>query len=82
MTAALASAEAEILAPAALLPRRPGRIYPRAAKRSAATYPPARRTRPISQHATYTTTVTPPPPATQTPAHQAKQTAQPENRPP
>jgi hypothetical protein len=82
MTAALDAAETEILAPAALIPERHGRVYARAVKRSAVTYPPARRTRPVSQHATYTITVTAPGTTTRQPSRQGEQaTQQPNNSP-
>ena len=76
--AALAAAEAEILTQ--LNPLRPGRVYPRAAAKPISPYPSrTARPGPISQHATYTTTVTPPRPATHAPPHQPKQPA---NHPP
>lgn len=76
--AAVAAVEAEILTQ--LNPLRPGRVYPRAAAKPISPYPSrTARPGPVSQHATYTTTLTPPHPATQNKPHQPKQPA---NQPP
>jgi hypothetical protein len=77
MTAALAQTETEILS--CLVPRRDGRVCPRAvAARPPCPYP-ARNTRPspISQHATYTITITTPdtPPHHPRPAPTTRNTA-------
>lgn len=82
MTAALAAVEAEILAPAALIPERKGRVFARRAKRSGPVFPPAQRTSPIAQHVTCTITVTPAGPATRQPPSQEKQPSQQRNSPP
>jgi hypothetical protein len=72
LTAALGQAEAEILA--AVVPARPGRVYPRAVKQPTARYPSrAHAKTPISQHATYTTAITTPAPPTRTSHSQDKQ---------
>jgi hypothetical protein len=77
---ALASAETEMLD--TLIPLREGRIWPRPGK----TRSPhrSRRTRPgpLAQHATFTTTITPPGRPAATTTSQAKQPAQPANAPP
>jgi Insertion element 4 transposase N-terminal/Transposase DDE domain len=66
LAAALDQAEAEILA--APVPRRPGRVYPRAVKKPVARYPSRRNTKtPVSQHATATITITTP--RTAAPSH-------------
>jgi hypothetical protein len=71
MTTALDQAEAEILDPAALVPLRPGRVWPRVAKHRTTTWPPPHRaTTTPDNHATYRTTITSP-----QPRHQQKQPA-------
>ncbi|HTU09179.1 MAG TPA: IS4 family transposase [Trebonia sp.] len=81
LSAAAAQAEAEILA--AVVPRRPGRVYPRAVKQPSARYPSrATAKTPVSQHATYTTATTTPAPATRTSPHQRKQPQPALNHPP
>jgi Insertion element 4 transposase N-terminal/Transposase DDE domain len=81
LAAALDQAEAEILA--APVPRRPGRVYPRAVRKTRAPYPSRTSTKTrISQHATTTITITPTTPATQTPARQPKHTPAHPTRPP
>jgi Insertion element 4 transposase N-terminal/Transposase DDE domain len=82
---ALAQTETELLA--CLVPRRDGRVYPRAvAARPPCPYP-ARNTRntrstPISQHATYTLTITTPAHTTPTPTHQPRHPATHPQNPP
>jgi hypothetical protein len=73
LPATLASIDAEILT--ALVPDRPGRIYPRAVSKPISPYP-SRTTRPgpVSQHAQYATIITPPPEPASTTTHQHKQT--------
>jgi hypothetical protein len=81
MDAALDGVEAEILS--CLVPRREGRIYPRAAKKPVCPYPsPNQRRQPISQHASYATTITTPRTATRTTPDQEKQPATTTNQPP
>ena len=81
LTAALDQAEAEILT--ALVPRRHGRVYPRAVKHTRSPYPSrATAKTPVSQHATYTITTTPPTPATRTSHTQHKQPQPALNQPP
>jgi hypothetical protein len=82
MGAALDQTETEILS--CLVPIREGRICLRAvAARPPCPYPSRNTlTGPISQHATYTTTITTPAHTTHTPTHQAKQpTSHPANPP-
>jgi hypothetical protein len=67
---ALAAAETAILAQT--VPERPGRLYPRAVREGAA-YRAGSAPEPVSQHAGYTITVTPPGPTTTTTAHQRRQ---------
>jgi len=81
ITAALDAAETEILS--CLVPQRQGRVCARAVKKPSSPYPSRNNhDGPISQHVTYTTTITTPDPATHTstdqPAHPARQ---PENPP-
>ncbi len=67
----------------ALVPVREGRICPRAVTRPVSPYRSRRSCPgPLSQHATYTTTIIPPGRPPQTPTHQPKQPPQPENDPP
>jgi hypothetical protein len=78
---ALAGAEAEMLA--VLVPLAEGRICPRAVKKPRSPY----RSRhgcpgPVSQHGTYTVTITAPDPAAQTTADQPRHPAQPATGPP
>ena len=82
MTTALDQAEAEILAPSALVPQRPGRISPRTAKRRHATWPPPHRAAPLPRHATYHLTITTPATTTPQPRHQPKQPPPPTPQPP
>jgi len=59
MTTALAGTEAEILT--SLVPRRDGRVCPRAVSKPVSPYPPKHQhTGPLSQHAGYTATITSP----------------------
>jgi Insertion element 4 transposase N-terminal/Transposase DDE domain len=81
MTAALASAEAEILT--SLVPEREGRIYPRAVSKPISPYPSRRvRPGPISQHAEYTLTIAAPTKPASTRTHQDKQPGSQHNNPP
>ena len=78
LTAALDAAATETLA--CLVPRRQGRICPRAATKPS---PPGHNHHgPLSQHATYTTTITPPAPRTQTTTSQPQHPANHETKPP
>jgi Insertion element 4 transposase N-terminal/Transposase DDE domain len=79
--AALAATETEILT--CLIPRRDGRICPRAVNKPSSPYPSKHNhDSPIPHHATYTTTITTPARPARNPAHQAKQpTARPDNPP-
>ena len=78
MTTALDEAEAEILGPAALVPERPGRVWPRVAKHRTTTWaPPHRATTTPDNHATYRLTITTP-----QPRHQQKQPAKQATNPP
>ena len=78
---ALAAAETEMLS--CLLPVRQGRICPRAVKKARSPYKPrSSHPGPISQHATYTTTITTPRRPAQTTTHQAKQPAPHPGNPP
>jgi Insertion element 4 transposase N-terminal/Transposase DDE domain len=81
LPAALDATEAEMLS--SLIPERPGRIYPRAVTKKTSPYPARRNSKdPISQHATYTTTITPPPAPTRTTPSQPKQTTSTTTQPP
>ena len=77
---ALASAETEMLD--ALIPLREGRIWPRPGKTRSPRRPRRSRPGPLAQHATFTTTITPPGRPAATTTSQAKQPAQPANAPP
>jgi hypothetical protein len=81
MNDALAETEAEILA--SLIPRREGRVCPRAVKQPVSPYP-SRNTRddPITQHATYAITLTTPATSTRTTTHQPTHPANQPPRPP
>jgi uncharacterized protein (DUF1778 family) len=71
LPAALDATDTEMLS--ALLPERPGRIYPRAVRRKMSPYPARRNsTDPISQHARHIVTITPRPTAASTTPQQAK----------
>ncbi len=78
---ALAGAETEMLS--ALIPLRPGRIWPRAVKKARSPYK-SRGTRPgpLAQHATFTATITAPGRTTANTTDQAKQPAQHADNPP
>lgn len=81
LAAALDGAEAEILA--APVPRREGRVYPRAVKKPAARYPArSTATTPVSQHATRTLTITTATPPTCTSPCQRQQPQPTPNQPP
>jgi hypothetical protein len=81
LQATLDATEDEMLA--ALIPERPGRIYPRAIRRQARSYPSRRNaTSPISQHARHAITITPHATATSTPPQQAKQPQTTTSQPP
>ena len=81
MATALAGAEAEILT--SLIPERQGRIYPRAVNKPISPYPSRRsQASPISQHARYTITTTPPGTPTRAHNNQAKQPAHRPGNPP
>ena len=82
MGTALAQAETEILS--CLVPVREGRVCPRAVAARPPCPFPSRNTlkSPIPQHATYTTTITPPAHTTHTPADQARQPTPQPARPP
>jgi len=81
MDTALAGAEAEILT--SLIPERQGRIYPRAVNKPISPYPSRRsQASPISQHARYTITTTPPGTPTRAHNNQAKQPAHRPGNPP
>lgn len=81
MDTALASTEAGILT--CLIPQREGRIYPRAVKKPASPYPSRhRKTSPISQHAGYTLTITPPSTPTHPTPEQSQQAETTANQPP
>ena len=80
---ALDSLDAEILAPAALVPARHGRVCIRAVRERPASYRSRRNTTgPIAQHVTYTITVTPGAHRTPTTSNQHKQPSQPPPSPP
>jgi hypothetical protein len=78
--AALDAAESEILAPAALVPHRPGRLCTRAVKRRTAVYPA--RTSNSTRHASYTVTITTPATAARTTNSQPKHPKTPATQPP
>jgi len=79
--AGLAAAETEILS--CLVPRREGRICVRAVNKPVSPYPSkGNRTRPLSQHARYTATITPPANRTTTTTDQARQPAPSQHHPP
>jgi hypothetical protein len=82
MTTALEAAEAEILRPSALVPDRPGRVSPRAAKRRQATWPPPHRAAPLPRHVTCNVTITTPATTTPQPPNQPKQPPPPTPQPP
>ncbi|HTU06797.1 MAG TPA: hypothetical protein VMG13_14690, partial [Trebonia sp.] len=67
--AALAGLEAEVTAPRALVPERPGRTSVRAVKQPRSNFPRKRAPAgtPTTGHARYTVTITPPPTTTQQP---------------
>ena len=72
MNTALAGTEAEILS--SLASQRDGRVYPRAVNKPVSPYlSKHNHTGPISQHATYTATITAPDPHLGTRTHQARQ---------
>jgi Insertion element 4 transposase N-terminal/Transposase DDE domain len=77
----LDATETEILS--CLIPRREGRICPRAVTKPSSPYPSKHNhTGPLSQHATYTATIPAPPPRTQTSTDQPEQPGNHENKPP
>jgi hypothetical protein len=79
--AALAQAETEILS--CLVPQREGRICPRAVNKPSSPYPSKHNHHgPISQHASYTATITPPARNADTTPHQARQPGHPSGKPP
>lgn len=79
--AALAQAETEILS--CLVPRRQGRICPRAVTKPSSPYPSKHNHHgPLSQHASYTATITPPAPRTHTTTDQPEHPEKRENEPP
>jgi hypothetical protein len=79
--AALTHAETEILS--CLLPQREGRICARAVNKPSSPYPSKHNHHgPLSQHASYTTTITTPAPHPDTTPDQARQPAQPPANPP
>jgi hypothetical protein len=79
--AALDAAEAEILS--CLVPRREGRICPRAVNKPSSPYPSKHNHHgPLSQHASYTATITTPARDADTTPDQARQPAQPSGNPP
>jgi hypothetical protein len=81
MDAALAAVEAEILT--CLVPEREGRIYPRTAKKPISPYASRhKRDCPISQHASYTTTITAPGTTMHTTPDQGKRAETTANQPP
>jgi hypothetical protein len=81
LPAALAATETEILS--CLVPQRHGRICPRAVTKPVSTYPSRRsHTGPLSQHASYTATITTPASRTGNPTDQPRQpTSRPDNPP-
>jgi hypothetical protein len=81
MRTALTQTETEILS--CLVPQRDGRICPRAVNKPVSPYPSKHsHTGPISQHADYTVTITPPAPRTQTSTDQPEHPGKHENEPP
>lgn len=83
MTAALDTAETEILRPDALVPEREHRICPRVANPPARSFPSRRNhTGPVSQHAGYTITITTPGQTTHPTVKQHKHHAQQQTNPP
>jgi hypothetical protein len=79
--AALAQAETEILS--CLVPRRQGRICPRAVNKPSSPYPSKHNHHgPLSQHAGYAATITPPAPRTHTTTDQPEHPEKHENEPP
>ena len=79
--AALDAAETEILA--CLIPPRQGRICPRAVNKPSSPWPSKHNhAGPLSQHASYTTTITAPAPRTQTITNQPEHSGNHENQPP
>jgi hypothetical protein len=80
---ALGALETEILAPAALVPERPGRVWVRAVKQPRSPYKSrASTTGPLAQRATCTITVSPSARRTATGSDQDKQPAQRPSDPP
>jgi hypothetical protein len=69
--AALTALEAEITSPRALVPRRPGRIAPRAVKRPRSGFPMQRQPagQNLARHASYAITITPPATTSNQPKH-------------
>lgn len=81
LPATLAATETEILS--CLVPRREGRICVRAVNKPVSSYPSKHRhTGPISQHATYTATITTPHQPARTPTDQPRQPSQQPANPP
>ena len=81
LTAALDTAATEILA--CLIPRRQARICPRAVTTPSPPYPRKHNHHgPLSQHATYTTTITPPAPRTHTTTSQPQHPPNHQTKPP
>jgi hypothetical protein len=79
--AALTATETEILT--CLIPRRQGRIYPRAVSKPTSPYPSrSSSTSPVSQHAGYTLTLTTPASRTQTTTGQPEHPQDGKNQPP
>ena len=79
--AALDATEAEILS--CLVPQREGRICPRAVNKPSSPYPSKHNhAGPISQHVSYTVTITTPAPRTQTITDQPEHPGKHENEPP
>jgi hypothetical protein len=79
--AALAQAEADILTE--LVPRRDGRVCPRAVTRPSSRYPSRHnRKDPVSQHADYSVTIRPPHQAPTTISDQPEHPVKPESQPP
>jgi hypothetical protein len=77
----LDATETEILS--CLIPRREGRICPRAVNKPSSPYPSKHNhTGPLSQHATYTATIPAPAPRTQTSTDQPEHPGNHENKPP
>ena len=79
--ATLAATETEILS--CLIPPRQARICPRAVNKPSSPYPSKHNHHgPLSQHASYTATITTPAPRTQTPKDQPEHPGKHENKPP